>query len=157
MKIKSIVILALAAVLVVGCDKKKEEKNKSTLTSTGKKSEFPIAQQPQLIDGFTLNGIRINDTNNNLQAVIFLLQPTKKEITTDIKPTNETIGKIVNTTISKIKSKPRNENVKNFLYIQVTKFSQDRDTLRCSFLVKEKLGNNKDTNFYTDSIKYIGK
>ncbi|MDR0790365.1 MAG: hypothetical protein LBO06_06185 [Bacteroidales bacterium] len=155
MRIKTIVILSLSAVLAIGCGKKKEDKNESKLKPTGVKSEYTLAQQPTLIEGFTLNGMRINDTTNNLQVILFPLQPTKTDIKISTKPANQVITKIMKNVVAKTKNEPRNGKDKNFLYIQVVSFSQDKDTLKCSFLVKEKLVSSKDTLSYSDSISYL--
>ena len=153
--IKITTILILSIVLVIGCGKKKKDESQGKLKSTGTKGEYTIAQQPTLMDGFALKGIRINDTTNNLQVVVFPLQITKEEIEISVKPTYLTIERIIKAMVKKTKSEERNGKDKNFLYIQVVSFSQEQDSLKCSFLVKEKLISAKDTLSYYDSISYL--
>ncbi|MDR1725719.1 MAG: hypothetical protein LBR28_04945 [Bacteroidales bacterium] len=156
MKIKTVAILVLSIVLIGSCGKK-ENKSQNKLKPIGKKSEFTLAEKPELMEGFTLNGMRINDTTNNMQVIVFPLQVMKKEIKTDAKPTYQRIEDIIKVSVAKAQKEPYKGKDKNYLYIQVTKFYKENDTMKCVFLIKEKLVSVKDTTVYYDSIHYVQK
>ncbi|MDR1006269.1 MAG: hypothetical protein LBL74_05335 [Bacteroidales bacterium] len=154
MKLKLIVILLVAGVMLSACGKKKEDAKKSGLKPTGVRTEYTLAEQPSIPEGFALNGIRLNDTTNNVRVLAFSLQPTKKEIKTNLKPTYEKIEQIVKRTLPKVKNEPRIKGQQNYLYIQVKSFEQVKDSLKCVYLIKEKFISSKDTISYFDSVIY---
>ncbi|MDR1847529.1 MAG: hypothetical protein LBR17_05375 [Bacteroidales bacterium] len=156
MNIKTSIIIIFAVIVIVSCGKKKEEKTSNTLHPTGKTSEYNIDKKPVLPDGVVLNGMKINDTTNNLQVILFLPQLKNKAIKVNVGPVYQAFERIIKEVTAKSKAEIDKEKGKNFLYIQVESLMETGDSLKCLLRIKEKYLNS-DTIIYTDSICYPKK
>jgi hypothetical protein len=151
---KTWILLAVSILVVASCGKKEAKKATSSLKATGKQSEFKFDKDPVLMDGFTLNGMKINDTANNATVVLFPLQATSREVKISAQPTFKIIEQIMKSFAQNAKKEPRDGKTKNTLSVQVIYFSEYKNVLSCCYEAKQRFVSQSDTSVFIKSINY---